>query len=816
MNLINDFKLEIATAHTRMAKHWTNKEVKWSSLVERCSRPERTSETVAEYARMNREEQGAIKDVGGFVTAYLKNGKRKKANVAHRSAVTLDLDFAVPGWWDRFKERHNIAGLMYSTHKSTPETPRHRAVFPSDRAMTVEEYEPVARRLAEWAGLNMCDTTTFDRERLFYWGSVSKDGEWEFDYIDAKPFSVDEVLATYRDWRDVSEWPLADREGEILQRDIKKAGDPHCKVGLIGAFCRSYSIEDVIEDLLSDYYEPTAQEGRYTYKRGNTAGGVITFEGKFAYSYHDHDPAGHQLCNAFDLCRIQLFGARDADARTSDPTKMPSYLAMIEYAKQDSKAGTALIKERRASIESDFGGIDLSENVENDAVHDEAHKPDGGWLALLTTDKNGEVQCTINNAVTVMEYDSAIRGRLHYDEMRKCITVTGSLPWGSDSKYWSNSDEANLRAWLERAYAITGKEKIRDAVDVVVSRHRFHPIRDYLKGLEWDGVPRLERALIDYLGAEDSAINRKLSVIHFCAAVARVFEPGCKYDMCLILAGPQGAGKSTFINIMFGEYYKDGLTSMEGKEGAEQLKGSWGVEIGELEAMKRSEVAQVKQFITSRVDEYRPAYAQHKERFERQNVFWGTTNEQYILKDETGNRRFPVVAVNPAMSSMGESWFPVLQANRDQLWAEAVARYRAGQQLYLTKEEDAIMRASQKQYVDDDTEEMLGVLEQYLDTLVPADWDTYDLNRRRAYFRNPSPLDPEGVVQRDRVCVAEFLCERMGREVTDKEYRYLARKVAKLFPMLGWAGPVVSRHAEKIYGRQKSYMRPRPSMSEDI
>lgn len=795
-----DFELDIATAHSRLSKKWKNRIWKWSEILTRCADTKRTGETVREYLRMSREEQSGIKDVGGFVGGYLSNGTRKTANVLYRTIVTLDIDYGTADVWDDFTMNFDCAAAIYSTHKHTKEKPRLRLLLPANRQITPAEYEPVCRYWTAKIGIELFDHTTYQLPRLFYWPSTSRDGDFVFDYQDGPAFDVDKVLATYRNPQDVSEWPMSSREGDVLAHEIRKAGDPLEKPGLIGAFCRAYTIEDAIEKFLPDIYEKTGHDGRYTYRAGSVAGGCVTYESKFAFSHHDTDPASRQLCNAFDLVRIHKFGIEDEGTKVTDITRRPSYLKMQDFVATDKAVRVLLTKERIADADSDFADIDEAEAPTEDANTD--------WMEHLDYDRKGALKSTINNIVAVLENDPGLKNHLYLDLLRNNISVIGGLPWDAKAASWGNRDDANLRGWLESAYDVTGKDKIKDALDMVITRHRRHPIREYFKGLVWDGVPRLDRLIIDYAGAEDSRLNRAITRIHFTAAVARVMEPGCKYDYCLILAGPQGAGKSTLISIMGGEYYKDGLTSMEGKEGAEQVRGAHLIEIGELDGMKRSEISAVKQFITARSDEYRPAYAVHKEIFPRQCVFFGTTNEQYFLKDETGNRRFPIIPIKPELRKHGAQWFEQLIADRDQLWAEAVEYWKQGEKLYLPGDLEAEARQRQSEYTDNDTDELQAVLVAYLNTKLPTDWGSWDLVRRRAWLKNPDPLSEDGIIVRDSVCAAEFICERMGRDMTDKEYKYLSRKVCRMLDALGWERVGASRHAQTLYGVQKAFKRP--------
>ncbi|WP_433915059.1 VapE domain-containing protein [Ligilactobacillus aviarius] len=323
------------------------------------------------------------------------------------------------------------------------------------------------------------------------------------------------------------------------------------------------------------------------------AGGLVCYEHKFAYSHHETDPSSRQLCNAFDLCRIHLYGVKDEGSRVTDITRKPSFAAMQEMAAADKSVKLLMARERSASMLDDFDSVELPEDYTDE------------WKADLEYTKSGKLLCSIQNIIQVLENDPALKGRITHDEFTGYDVITGGLPWNRQATQWSDRDDANLRVWLERNYDITGKDKIYDALAAILTRHSYHPIRDYLNGLHWDGTPRLERLIIDYIGAEDTELNRTMTRKHFTAAVARIFQPGCKYDYCLIITGPEGAGKSTLLGKMGGKWFNDSITTTEGKEGMEQLRGAWIIEMGELASIKRSDVESVKAYLSKRNDSYR-------------------------------------------------------------------------------------------------------------------------------------------------------------------------------------------------------------------
>lgn len=808
IRLNNDFSIDLATAHSRIAKKWRNRHWLWSELLQRCSETKRTGETAAEYARMSKEEQSNVKDVGGFVGGYLSGGIRKNANVMYRTVATLDIDYGTVNVWDDFTMAFGFAAMIYSTHKHSSKTPRYRLVFPLSRQVSPAEYEPLCRKIAAEIGIDLFDDTTYELPRLFYWPSTSKDADFVFDYQDGPACDVDAILSQYVDYKDVSAWPLSCREGDVITHEIKKQGDPTEKPGVIGAFCRAYSIEDAIDNFLSDKYEKTGHDGRYTYKLGSVAGGLVCYEGKFAYSHHETDPASKQLCNAFDLCRVHLFGAQDEGSRALDVARKPSYAAMQEFAAKDKSVKLLMARERAQAAADDFDGLDDAELPED--YNDE-------WKAELEYTKSGKLLCNIANIILILENDPALAGHIVHDLFTGMDSAKDGLPWNKNANQWTDTDDANLRVWLEKHYDITGKEKIADALTAVLTRHSYHPIRDYLSGLTWDGVPRLDRIIIDYMGAEDSELNRAMSRKHFVAAVARVFNPGCKYDYCLIMSGAEGIGKSTLLRVMGGKWFNDSITTLEGKEGMEQLRRAWIVELGELSSIKRSDVEQVKAHLSKQVDIYRAAYARRVLEHPRQCVFCGTTNEALFLKGDTGNRRFWVIPVVAELRKYRD-WSEAIRRDRDQLWAEAVHYYKQGEPLYLSEELEAQAKQRQQDFNDDNDDPIVAMLDKYLNTLLPVNWDTMDIQARRSYLRDPDPLQAEGTVKRDKVCAAEFICEQLGKDMADKDYKYLCRRVSK---MIGdrpeWERVSSTKHAAKLYGTQRGFRRvEQPDEDDDI
>ena len=297
----------IATANDRFAKLWKNTEVTFDELINRLKTTTVTPETMGEFRNLPKSKQDNIKDVGGFVGGRLKNGIRRRDKVECRSLLTLDADYATPDFCESIDLFANYSYIIYSTHKHTTEKPRLRLVIPLSRNCTAEEYEAVARKIADEIGIDQFDDTTYQPQRLMYWSSTSIDGEYVFKYSVRNPIDVDGVLARYNDWHDVDEWQFSSRTVKQKDRLLKKQEDPTTKKGVIGAFCRCYDIHTAIAEFLPDVYVKCSADDRYTYANGSTASGLVVYEdGKFAYSNHATDPAGGQLCNAFDLVRTMM------------------------------------------------------------------------------------------------------------------------------------------------------------------------------------------------------------------------------------------------------------------------------------------------------------------------------------------------------------------------------------------------------------------------------------------------------------------------------------------------------------------------------
>lgn len=789
VDLQYDGILEIAVGFSANTKIWKNKKAKWSKLVAKISEATVTNETYAQYIGASKSDQMKIKDVGGFVGGHLDKGLRRKTSILYRQLVTLDIDFSHENFWWDFQQLYGCAAMIHSTHKSTYKKPRHRLIIPLSREVTIEEYQAITRRIAGDLNIELFDQSTFEPERLMFWPSVSSDVEYYFEYQDGPWLDADYILGLYDNWHDTTEWPTAINYSETILREVKKQVDPQNKKGIVGTFCRTYGIDEVIEKYLSDLYEKVGED-RYTYTKGSTAAGAIVYNNKFLYSHHGTDPAGGRLCNAFDLCRIHLFGELDTGKEKSDQDKA-SFKAMEDFATKDSAVKHQIADEKFAEAKFDF-----AENLEPD-------EQDDSWIEQLEANTKGEYNNSATNINLIVQNDKYLKGAFKLNMFDSKRYILKSVPWRKIDmeEPMRDVDYSGVRNYIECVYGIVSSQKIDDALALDVEKHSFHPICDYIKSIVWDGTPRVDTLLIDYFGASDNAYTRAAIRKTLCAAVTRVFYPGTKFDMVLVLVGKQGTYKSTFVRKLGMNWFSDTFSTFQGKESFEQLRGAWLIEMAELSGLKKAEVEVIKQFISKCDDMYRPAFGRTVETYKRQCVFFGTTNSADFLHDPSGNRRFNPIDVNldNATKSVKDD---LTQTEVDQIWAEAYQLMLQGENLYFDEDENDIAREQQQEHSAVD--ERRGLVENYLSLLLPEDWNTKDLYDRRSWLDDP--LSKAGTIQREYVCTAEIWCECLGKDKNDMT-RYNTKDINSLMASLSDWEFVSSTKNFPIYGKQRFYRR---------
>lgn len=573
---MHDGELLISLGESRKDTNWRTVTMRWSELVRKLSQTKRTNETMEEYEAMPRDLRGEVKDVGGFVGGPISGGQRKNGNVAFRQLLTLDADYGTLELWDDWELMQGYAACMYSTHSHTPKAPRLRLIIPLSRPCDREEYEAVARKVASWLGMEAFDDTTYEVARLMYWPSTASDGEFIFRSCDGEWLDADAVLASYKNWRDVSEWPVSSRKQKELHAYAERQGDPLEKPGVVGAFNRTYTVTAAIEKFLSDRYLPTAHENRYTYYEGSTIGGLVIYDDDlFAYSHHDSDPCSGRLCSAYDLVRLHLYGELD-EGSTESVHKRPSTDKMKELCKGDE----AVLAELEARIKETASG-DFAENHPDDhllrLVDDLTEQGNAvrfadrfrdvlrwqsslGWMAWdgVKWQAGAEPEATLlamrfaddlmSEAQQLMQLASTKEDREYAKTRLKWASSSRSKSKVSNMLSLAKSllNEPDAGVFDPEPWALntpggiidlkTGKMGPHDSTAMCTMCTEVGPDEDMPRPL-WD-------AFLDRLTGGDKAYQEYLQIAAGMSAVGKVYEEGM-----IISHGPGGNGKSTFFGV---------------------------------------------------------------------------------------------------------------------------------------------------------------------------------------------------------------------------------------------------------------------------
>lgn len=784
-------KYTLSVAGSSASLKWSTIRYTWDDFLERLNRDIRSTETMRDFDRLDRTARANLKDVGGYMAGELSGARRLKSAVLSRSMITLDVDYADSLFPVEFDTRFpGVAAVIYNTRSDREKSRRFRVVIPfAEEVQDAAQYEAAARKMAELLGIDLFDPTTFQAERMMYWQSLSSDQPKVFEVFEGEPISAEYLLSLYgnnEEWRDIRNWAFKSDQEKETRAIVSKAmaQNPREKAGLVGAFCRAYSVPAAIEKYLSDVYEIAPGNDRYTYKAGHSVGGMIVFDDLFCFSYHSTDPIsdGHAY-NAYDLVRVHKFGHLGKEDSTKEMNKL--VCADKECVKDMVTPDADL---------DDFD--DYGDAVKSDSTKEVTE-------LVWDLDGKGNKQVTVNNFVNAFKSDPLLNGLLAYDMLKETIVFTRPSFTAKGSKKGdlvNDTDISIIKGRIERMHGIYNDAKLNDAIEQVSSDNAFHPIKLYLESLTWDGVPRIDTFLVDYMGAEDNAYTREAFRKMLLAAVTRIYEPGRKFDTSLVFYSEQGVGKSTLIQRLSKGWFNDSLTNLSGKESYEAIQFAWLVELAELSALRKSDVEAVKNFISKREDTYRGAYARRVKTHKRQCVFFGSTNDDEFLKDATGNRRFFPVEVKRTRKTR-LIFEPEFDAIVDQLWAEAMEGYMLGEALTLSDEAEAIAGGTREEFTE--RTPIQGLIEEYLDRLFPADYEDRFLAQRLDFLNGD--LGEEGTETKNSFSLIELWTEALGRrkdEYTVVKARELSNAVKAL---KGWKRDKQAR--QKIYGPQVIYRR---------
>lgn len=393
--------------------------------------------------------------------------------------------------------------------------------------------------------------------------------------------------------------------------------------------------------------------------------------------------------------------------------------------------------------------------------------PDTSWKSRLQKNENGDIRADIANAKLVLDHDGRWKGVLGYCQFSYRIMKRKAPPFANGvAGEWTDTDTDRLRIWLSENYGFTPRNAdALGAVVVCAEGAPFHPVRDYLQSVKWDGQHRVCAWLTDYLGAEPSSYHALVGQMWLIGAVARVMQPPVKVDNVIIFEGLQGLGKSTTLSILAGEWFTDTPLEIGAKDGFQQMQGVWVIELAELDSFNKAESTRAKQFFGASVDKYRPSYGRMVQAFARQCVFAGSTNQESYFKDASGNRRYwPVQCTKLEKDA--------LQQDRDQLWAEAYQMYLDGIKWWPPDHAKHLFEAEQDDRFEED------VWQQPIEK----------------YLRN---------VASDRVTAYEIMEESLGMQAPHMKPPE-QKRIGQIMMRLGWH----KRRVRSSGGRETAYEKP--------
>ena len=424
--------------------------------------------------------------------------------------------------------------------------------------------------------------------------------------------------------------------------------------------------------------------------------------------------------------------------------------------------------------------------------------------------KDGNIVSCAENFETILTEDSNLSGVLAYNIFENKIFRRKPTPWNSSLGEWTDTDDAQLRSYISRKYnGLRNKNILYDSITVISKKNEYHPVREYFSSLDWDGIQRANSVFIDALNVKDDMYVRIITWYWLLAAVKRIMEPGCKFDYCLVLSGPQGTGKSTVLNRLGKSWFNDSISTIEGKDALLQLhSGSWIIELGEMQATRKCENELIKSFISRNIDIVRMPYDKRPQKLSRSCVFAGTTNDTSPLRDNTGGRRFWILISDATCSDTPDRLSILTDDYIDQIWAEVYYAYQKEKEhgeVNLLPPRDVLNRAMELQEKATDGSEIVSMIEKFLNTRIPKmeTWNGLNKNSRRLFIQGNSDENLCGEILREYVCLAEIANELFQIDNILKDKKILKEIREIMDNQKGWK-KLEKAHNMGIYGSQRN------------
>lgn len=765
-----DLTLDLSVAPSVSSRRWEAATLTWERLVDRAHNPE------------------AVKDCGGYVAGRLKGTARRKGQVEYRSAVTLDAD-AASETLPAVVAGLGLRALVHSTYSHTRAHPRYRVIFPiMGPGLSEEEYPRVARGLIEALGEAQFDPGSTQPERLMFWPATATPDEYEVVECEGETATAQGLL---RDFGGLG--PTPDHMPGSKR-------DPLGLPGVAGAFNRVYDMARAVETFHLPYDPVEGEPSRWHYTPAESEGGVIVYPDGYVFSNHASDPAYGRALSMFDLVALHVYGGEDRAAGVPQSTA-PADRPSIQRAMREFAARPEIVTEL---VAADFADVDGDE--------DGARGLPEWVLEFHLHPKTGKPLDDVHNWDLLMRHDPVLRG-LARNNMDLTTVTRRQFPWrtveaGKDDAL-TNADRAQISAHLQRAYNMPrpAQEQLNGVIDMVAQDNSFHPVVEYLEGLEWDGVSRIE----NYLPGAADDYTRRVARLVAVQAVARALDPGVKVDNCLILTGRQGLGKSWFVETM-ARGWTCTLGPIEGgglRDTVMAMTRSWVTVADEGFAMKKADAEALKQFVTLTHDVIRLPYAREHVKLPRRQVIWGTTNDAVFLRAQEGNRRFLIVEVAEKLDfgKYSDEYVNQVWAEAVHIWKTSKAQYglKDNPELFLSASEEAAAESVRSMATEEDS--MTGLIQAYLDTLVPANWVEMSPEERISWLRDEEQGIVSGTHPIDVVCSLEIWEIALGRE-RGKHSRVDILQITNALKQLpGWFGPMPKPTRIPFYGPQRVFVR---------